>query len=142
MNSVKYLGILLDEHLQWSKQLGQAQVKLNCRIEISCKLRHNTSLQTLKIVHHSLFVSQFQHNVQLWGQVNKESQNKIQVIQNRALRKISFKKLHDSTGQLYKDLKLLKFSDIDHFQNCENCEQNEKLAKSFSKLKYCGYNHN
>ena len=74
--------------------------------------------------------------------MNKESQNKIQVIQNQALRKISFKKLHDSTAQLYKDLKLLKFSDIVHLQNCEKCEQNEKLAKSFSELKYCGYNHN
>ena len=131
MNSVKYLGILLDKHLQWSKQLGQAQVKLNCRIEISCKLRHNTNLQTLKIVHHSLFVSHFQHDVQLWGQVNKESQNKIHVIQNRALRKISFKKLQDSTAQLCKDLKLLKFSDTVHFQNCKNCEQNENLPNHF-----------
>ena len=46
---------------------------------------------------------------QLWGQASKESQNKIQVIQNRALRKIRVKKLYDPTAQLYKDFKLLKF---------------------------------
>ena len=66
-------------------------------------------------------------------------------IQNRALRKISFKKLHDPTEQLYKDLKILKFCDIVHLQNCifmNQIEQNEELAKSFSELKYCGYNHN
>ena len=102
------------------------------------KLRHNINLKTLKIVHHSLFTSYLQYGAQLWGQANKESQNKIQVIQNRALRKISFKKLHDPTAQLYKDLKLLKFCDIVHLQNCllmNQTEQNEKLVRSFSKLK-------
>ena len=51
------------------------------------------------------FLSYLQYGPQLWGQANKESQNKTQVIQNWALRKISFKKLHDPTVQLYKDLK-------------------------------------
>ena len=145
VNTVKYLGILLDKHLHWSKQLAHVQVKLNRGIGILSKLRHNTNLKTLKIVYHSLFASYLQYGAQLWGQANKESQNKIQVIQNRALRKISFKKLHDPTAQLYKDLKLLKFCDIVHLQNClfmNQIEQNEKLAKSFSELKYCGYNHN
>ena len=64
-----------------------------------------------------------QYGAQLWGQANKESQNKIQVIQNRAP---DFKK-------------------VVHFQNClfmNQIKQNGKLAKSFSELKYCGYNHN
>ena len=75
----------------------------------------------------------------MWGQANKESPSKIQVIQNRALRRLSFTKLHDPTAQLYKDFKLLKFFDIVHLQNClfmNQNEQNEKLVKSFSELKY------
>ena len=67
------------------------------------------------------------------------------MIQNQARRKISFKKLHDPTAQLYKDPKLLEFCDIVHLQNClfmNQIKQNEKLAKTFSELKYCGYNHN
>ena len=67
------------------------------------------------------------------------------MIQNRVLRKISFKKLHDPTAQLFKDLKLLKLCDIVHLRNClfmNQIEQNEKLAKSFSESKYCDYNHN
>ena len=70
----------------------------------------------------------------MWDQANKGSQNKIQVFQNQALTKISLKKLHDPTAQLYKDLKLLKFCDIAHMENClfmNHIEQNEKLAKSF-----------
>ena len=34
VNTVKYLGILLDEHLRWSKQLAHVQVKLNRGIGI------------------------------------------------------------------------------------------------------------
>ena len=111
MNTVKYLGILLDG------------------IGILSKLRHNTNLKTLKIVYHSFFVSYLQYGAQLWGQSNKESQNKIQEIQIRALRKVSIKKLHDPTAKLYKYLKLLKFCDIVHLQNClfmNQIEQNEK----------------
>ena len=90
MNTVKYVGILLDEHLQWSKQLAHVQVNLNRGIGILSKLRHNTNLKTLKIVYHSLFASYLQYGAPLWGQANKENQNKIQVIQNQPLRRISF----------------------------------------------------
>ena len=41
---------------------------------------------------HSLFALYLQYGSQLWGQANKENQKKIQMIQNRVLRKISFKK--------------------------------------------------
>ena len=46
VNTVKYLGILLDKNLQWSKRLSHVQVKLNRRIEILRKLRHNTNPKT------------------------------------------------------------------------------------------------
>ena len=77
--------------------MAHVQVKLNHGIGILSKLRNNTNLKALKIVYHSLFTSYLQYGAQLWGQANKESQNKIQVIQNQALRKISFKKLHNPT---------------------------------------------
>ena len=57
LNTVKYLGIHLDEHSHWSKELAHTQVKLNRRIVILSKLRQNTNLKTLKIVYHSLFGS-------------------------------------------------------------------------------------
>ena len=145
VNTVKYLGILLDEHLQKNKQLTHVQAKLNFGIGILSKFKHNTNLTTLKIVYHSRLASHLQYGAQLWGQANKESQNKIQVIQNKALDKIRFKNTYDPTAQLQIDLKLLKFCEILYWKNCffmNQIEQNEKLAKLFSELKYCGCNHN
>ena len=109
-SSFKYLGVFLDEHLYWNKQPAHVIAKLNQRIDILSKLMHSTNLNILKIVYHSLVGSHLHYSTQLWGQTNAENINKIQVLQNRALRKITFKRLHDSTNKIYKNL-ILRFSD-------------------------------
>ena len=39
----KYLGVLLDEHLQWNDQIAQVKIKLNHAIGILSKIRHNAN---------------------------------------------------------------------------------------------------
>ena len=53
--SVKYLQILLDEHLQWAKQLSNVKIKLNRAIGILSKLRHNSNSEILKITSFTLW---------------------------------------------------------------------------------------
>ena len=93
----------------------------------------------------TLLLDHLHYSAQLWGQTNTEDNNKIRVLQNRALRRITFKRLHDSTNEIYKNLKILRFSDSVCMQNCllmTQIERNEKIALSFSTLKYCRDNHN
>ena len=95
-------------------------------------------------MYHSLVGSHLHYGAQLWGQTNTENINKIPVLQNQALRKTTVKMLHDSTNKIYKNLKILRFSDSVCMQNClfmNQIEKNEKIAKSFFQLKYCGDNH-
>ena len=54
-STVKYLGVLLDDHLLCSKQISHVTTKLNQAIGILSKLRNNTSLKTLNMTYHSLF---------------------------------------------------------------------------------------
>ena len=97
-------------------------------------------------MYHSLGGSYLDYDAQLWDQTNAENVIKSKVLQNRVLRKITFKNLHDSTNEKCKNLKILRLSDsvclriTVFFLN--QIEQNEKIAKSFSKLKYCADNHN
>ena len=44
ISTVKYLGILLDKHLLWTKQVNWVNSKLNQTIGILSKLRYNVSL--------------------------------------------------------------------------------------------------
>ena len=65
--SVKYLGVLLDEHLQWNDQIAHVKIRLNCAIGIFSKIRHNANPTILKVVYHSLFGSNLLYRTQLWG---------------------------------------------------------------------------
>ena len=84
---VKYLGILQDEHLTWSPQISHVQMKLNQAIGILSKLRYQANIDILKTVYHSLFGTHLIYACQLWGQSNKETQNKFRTLQNRSLKK-------------------------------------------------------
>ena len=90
ISTVKYLGVLLDEHLLWTKQVNWVNSKLNQTIGILSKLRYSTTLPILKIFYHSLFGSHLQYGAQLWVQGNCVNRNNIQKLQNQALRKITF----------------------------------------------------
>ena len=48
ISTVKYLGVLLDEHLLWTKPVNWVHSKLNQTNGILSKLRYNTSLPILK----------------------------------------------------------------------------------------------
>ena len=102
-------------------------------------------ISTLKMAYHSLFSSHLLYGFQLWGHTNLTNQNKIQKLQNRALRKILFKKQQDSIRQYYKELQLLRFPGLLYLQNClfmSQIETNKKLANSFADLKHCRDSHN
>ena len=118
ISTVKSLGLLLDDHLLRTKELNWVNSKLNQTIGILSKLRYNTSLPILKINYLSLFGSHLQYGAHLWGQGNCVNQNNMQNLQNRALREITFKKSHYPVYPSYKDLKILKFKDLLHLQNC------------------------
>ena len=72
--SVKYLGVLLDEHLIWSPQISRVQMKLNRAIGIF-SIRYQTKIQILKTVYQSLFETHLLCSWQLWGQINKKTQS-------------------------------------------------------------------
>ena len=128
---------------QQTKQVNWVNSKLNQTIGTLSKLRQNTSLPILKIVYYSLFRSHLQYGAQLQRQGNFVNQNNIENLLNQVLKKITVKEFHHPADPLYQDLKILKFKDLLHLQNCLfvlQIEQNQTLVKSFVTL--CGDNHN
>ena len=58
------------------------------------------------------------YGCQVYAQSNTIIKNKVQFLQNKALRKITFSNLETPMNNIYKDLKILKFNDYIHLQNC------------------------
>ena len=97
------------------------------------------------MAYHSLFFYHLFYGFQLWGQSNITSQNKKQKLQNRVLRKILFKKKQYSICQVYKELKILKFSNRLYPQNHSFMSQiktNQRLTNSFLDLRHCNDKRN
>ena len=67
IHSVKYLRVLLDEHMSWNEQIYQIKLKLNRSIGILSKLCSHVNLNTLRIAYYSLF--QYHLMAMGWGVV-------------------------------------------------------------------------
>ena len=64
-HSVKYLGVLIDEHLLWNKQITQIKMRLNGATSMLSNFRINANFSILKTAYHSLFESHLQYGSRL-----------------------------------------------------------------------------
>ena len=65
---IKYLGVLIDEHLLFKDHIKFLKQKLNKANRILAKLRHHLTSDILKIVYYSLFGTHLHYACQVWGQ--------------------------------------------------------------------------
>ena len=108
--SAKYLGLILDEHLSWNKQLNELNLKLSRSTGILAKLRHYLDYKTLLSVYYSLFDSHVNYFLPYLGYTPAENLNKIETIQRKALRIIHFKSNRDSCQPLFVKSRILPIS--------------------------------
>ena len=66
IHSVKFLRVLLDEHMFSNEQIYQIKLKLKHAIGIFSKLCSHANLNCI-IVYYSLFQFHMQYGAQLWG---------------------------------------------------------------------------
>ena len=114
---VKYLGILIDCHLNWQFQVNNLSAKLSHAIGMLKKIRHYVKFDTLRMIYHGICSSILLYGSQIWGQSNNYTINKLQILQNKALRVINFKHAQSSVTPLYKECKILKLADNIKLQN-------------------------
>ena len=114
---LKYLGIYLDEYLDWKYQTNQIIVKLqraNCMLS---KIRYYVPKKSLLSVYYSIFSSRMTYGCQVWGQGDNQLIKRIKNLQNKAMKLIYFKSHDCETSPIYKENKILKFQDQVHLSN-------------------------
>ena len=88
---IKYLGVIIDSHLNWKQHIFNISTKMSRYIGIMCKLRQFVKKNVLKNIYYSLLYPHLVYAVQVWGSACDSEMNKILVLQKRALRVITFK---------------------------------------------------
>ena len=136
---VKYLGILLDTHLNWGPHIDVLSAKLNRAAGMLSKVRHFVSEDGIRNIYFSIFSSLMTYASQIWGQFANKHVIRIQNIQNRALRIINFSDFDAPSTPLYYKSNIMKLSDHVRFQNFLHVHRDLKenslppsLRKSFN----------
>ena len=108
---VKYLGLYIDCHLNWSFQCDVLATKLSRSAGMLSKIRHYVPKDTLRTIYYAIFSSILHYGSIIWGQAKPKAIKRIESIQNRAVRTINFAPFRSPTDCLYQSSKILKFSD-------------------------------
>ena len=65
---IKYLGVLLDEHLSWKPHIDELTKKLNRSNSMLSKIRYYVDENTIRSLYFSIFSSHISYCCQVWGQ--------------------------------------------------------------------------
>lgn len=84
----KYLGLTLDENLQWNQHVSLVKRKLGPANGILWKLRKALPQKAKELVYNTLFQSHLSYMLPLWGLAPWSTLSSVQVQQNRALRNV------------------------------------------------------
>ena len=119
---VKYLGVLLDQHLSWKYQIKSVALKVSRGLGIIAKLKPFLKDQLIRTIYFSVVYSHLYYGIQAWGSADPTARNKLDILQNKAVRILSGNQYHQIYGQepgplpssepLHKKLEILKFYDI------------------------------
>ena len=109
----KFLGVIIDENLNWREQIEVTCNKISKICGIFYKIRCNLTTETLINIYYTLCYPHLIYCVAIWASTWPSFHKKIIVGQNKIVRCISFSGKFDSVTNLMSSMKLLKF-DIIH----------------------------
>ena len=110
--SIKFLGIILDEHLTWNQHITEVCNKLKSLFHIFYNIRRYLSLECMKTLYNTLMYLRIKYGLIVYGQAGITKLNKIQTLQNRLLKVLSSKKFKYSTDKLHNEFEILKVNDM------------------------------
>ena len=109
---MKFLGVILDEHLTWDLQINEVCNKLKSMFHVFYSIRNFISKDNIKTIYYTLVYSRIKYGISVYGQAGITKINRIQVLQNKLLKVLAGKKFRYSTDKLHDEFGLLKVVDI------------------------------
>ena len=81
------------------------------------KVRHFVEKETLRSIYFGIFSSNITYGCQVWGQIKTKAFNRLESLQNKAIKVINFANPRESVTPLYKAARILKIKDFIRMQN-------------------------
>ena len=125
---VKFLGLLVDEHLDWSHHCNYVMNKLSSSLYMMNTVKNFLPPDSRKILYHSFFHSYLSYGVMLWGpSTSAWYQNKLLILQKKAMRIIKNVPYNTpNTDAIFQELRILK---LEQFIDLEIAKLMYKVAQ-------------
>ena len=143
-DSLKYLGIRIDENLKWKHHVSSIAIKLNRANALLFKIRNFVNANTLKTIYYAIFDSHINYVNMIWAQ-NLNAVNRVSILQKKGLKIISFQPRDCHSKPLFKKQNLLKFEDKIQLENIPLVSKyfNNTLPSIFNNwFTFCSDIHN
>ena len=113
--SIKFLGVLLDENLSWKTHIKYIENKISKNIGILFKARPFLNKKSLLSLYYSYIHSYINYGSVSWGSTCRTNLKKINSQQKHALRIIFNKSKFEHTNELFKSSKILNVYKVNIF---------------------------
>ena len=129
VNHTNFLGIYIDEKLNWKKHLDHLTRKIKNNTKLLQENKRFISMHVAKILYYSQIFSHISYGIGIWGNhLTNHNLNQLQKLQNRCISII--KRKHSVSMHDYTELGILC---IDSIIKLENLKFAYKLNTSFLK---------
>ena len=108
VNNFNFLGIIIDKHLTWRNHIDKIASKLSKITGIMNELKEYSPQNILPTIYNSLVLPHLNYGILLWG----HNCTRAAQLQKRCIRIVNQSSFLAHTDPIFKNLKLLKVSDI------------------------------
>ena len=100
---VKFLGVLLDEHLTWKYHITELSRKLARVSGVLFKIRYCLPINVLKSLYHAMFFHFSKYGIAVWGLTYPTYLQHLCILQKRVLKAMTYSSVLDHSNPLFKD---------------------------------------
>ena len=109
-DSCKYLGVILDNKLNFQLHIFSLEKRASRSVGILSKLRFLFPSSTLLLLYHVLVHPNLLYGLPIWGGMFKTYLDKLQILQNKAIRVITNSDRRSSITPQFRNLNVLKIA--------------------------------
>ena len=104
--------MIIDKYLNWNHHITNLSKQLSRANGVLSKLRYNASLEFCLQVYYAIFHSHLTYGCNLWGFTSEENICKLEVLQNKCVRIMTFAPFNSSTNDIFIELGLVKVREL------------------------------
>ena len=135
VNSSKFLGVYIDQHLTWNDHISNISTKVAKNIGILARVSYLLPSRVLHTLYYSLVYPYLTYCNIAWASNYSSRLNRLSILQRRVVRIIAGRSLITNTASRYSILRILNIPQINKLQICEFMYRfaNKSLPPIFSR---------